>query len=45
MLDLTLAVAEYLLMSSEHKQYSLDNQHAVIAASVSGPFRSLTRAA
>ena len=28
----TLPVAEYLRMSTEHQQYSLDNQHATIAA-------------
>src|SRR5437764_15457432 len=27
-----LPVAEYLRMSAEHQQYSLDNQHATIAA-------------
>jgi len=32
MSDSTLPVAEYLRMSTEHQQYSLDNQHAVIAA-------------
>jgi DNA invertase Pin-like site-specific DNA recombinase len=28
----TLPVAEYRRMSTEHQQYSLDNQHATIAA-------------